>query len=184
MLDASNWHVACGGQVQSSEESVTPKTRRGFTRQPESPNVHIGRSRCFKHHQNSTRRPRERKRAKMGAREGKNNAKCWAVGRLAPTLRAPTLGALTFPRSGPHPSGPHPTLRAPTPPGPPLRAPTLRAEALRASTLCGFGPLRSSFLTCCSFVLFLCIFNCFCFLSFFDFFEIVTVFVFVGFFFF
>ena len=42
---------------------------------------------------------------------------------------------------------------------PRLRAPTLRAKALRASTFSGFGPLRSSFSSCCSF--FLCIFNCF-----------------------
>ena len=35
-----------------------------------------------KHHQNSTRRPqRERKRAKMGAGEGKKSAKFWAVQR-------------------------------------------------------------------------------------------------------
>ena len=54
------------------------------------------------------------------------------------------------------------TLRAPT-----LRPSLLRAEALRASTFSWFGPLRSSFLSCCSFVLFVCIFHCFYFLSFF-----------------
>ena len=65
--------------------------RRGFTRQPESPNV-LPR---FKHHQNSTRRPPERDRKKSehgGERGKKKNAKCWA----------------THP-SGPHPSGLHPS---------------------------------------------------------------------------
>ena len=33
---------------------------RGFTRQPESPNVHISGSRRFKHHQNSTKGPQEK----------------------------------------------------------------------------------------------------------------------------
>ena len=58
--------------------------------------------------------------------------------------------------SGPHPSGP-PTLRAPFLRAPPFGPPSLRAEALRASTFSGFGPLRSSFLSCCSFVFF-CVF--------------------------
>ena len=60
-----------------------PRSRRGFTRQPESPNVHISGPRPSKHHQNSTNRhPRERgKRAKIVAGEGKKRAKFWAVRR-------------------------------------------------------------------------------------------------------
>ena len=82
----------------------------------------------------------------------------------APTLRTPTLGALTFSRSGPHSSGP-PTFGPPFLRAPPFGPPSLRAEALQASTFSVSGPLRSSFLSCCSFVLFLCIFNCFFFLG-------------------
>ena len=86
----------------------------------------------------------------------------------APTLRTPNLGPLLFLGLGPTPLGPRP-----------FRPPFL-PEALRASTFSGFGPLRSSFLTCCSFVLVLCIFNCFYFLTFF-FFKKITVFLFVFF---
>ena len=53
------------------------KSHRGFTRQPVSPNVH-SLHRRFKNHQNSTRRPRERKRAKM---EREKRAKFWAIRR-------------------------------------------------------------------------------------------------------
>ena len=113
---------------------------------------------------------RERKRAKMGAGEGKKSAKFWALRLRAPTLRAPTLrcptlraptlrtptlGALTFSRSGP------PTLRAPFLRAPPFGPPSLRAEALRASTFSGFGPLRSSFFIMLLICFFLCLFNCF-----------------------
>ena len=109
---------------------------------------------------------RERKRAKMGAGEKKKKREILGPHPSSPhaavpdpsgpTLRTPTLGALTFSRSGPHPSGP-PTLRAPFLRAPPFGLPSLRAEALRASTFSGFGPLRSSFLSCCSFVFF-CVF--------------------------
>ena len=167
----------------------------GFTRQPEnSKRAHLSVPALQtppKFHE-KTPRERERKRAKMGAGEGKKSAKFWAS-RLraptlraptlqsptlwAPTLRAPTLGALTFSRSGPHPSAP-PTLQAQTPPGPTLRAPTLLAEALRASTFSGFGLLRSSFFHVAH-LFFFCAFlidsiSC-------HFFEIFTVFVFHGF---
>ena len=48
--------------------------RRGFTRQPRTPNVHIRGKRRFKHHQNSRRgQPRETKRATVGAGEGKKS---------------------------------------------------------------------------------------------------------------
>ena len=104
--------------------------------------------------------PQERNRKSENGRERvKKSAKFWA-----PRLRAPTLRA--------------PTLRGPT-----LWAPTLRAEAPRLSTFSGFGPLRSSFLSCCSFVPFLCIFNCFYFLSCLIFFFKKKNSFFVGFFF-
>ena len=71
------------------------------------------------------------------------------------------------PALGPPPI--EPTLRAPPLLAPPFGPPSLRAEALRASTFSGFGPLRSSFLSCSSFVVI------------FFFFENFTVFVFVVF---
>ena len=48
-----------------------PEGRRGFTRHTESPNVLISGPRCFKHHQNSTRRPPEREKERKWGREGK-----------------------------------------------------------------------------------------------------------------
>ena len=62
--------------------------RWGFTRQPESPNVHISGFRPSKHHQNSTRRPPERHR---------NNETVAGKGRKRAEFGAP------------HPSGPHPS---------------------------------------------------------------------------
>ena len=49
--------------------------RRGFTRQSESPHVHISGPRRFKHHQNSTRKPpeREEKNEFCGGREKKKS---------------------------------------------------------------------------------------------------------------
>ena len=127
-----------------------PRSRRGFTRQPESPNVDISGSRRFKHHQNPTRRPpeREREKAKMGAGVGKKSAKFWA-----PTFGPPPLGPNFFQVWAP-------PLWAPNP--------SLRAEALQAPTFSGFGPLRSSFYHFTHLFFSLCIFNCFYFLSFFD----------------
>ena len=62
------------------------KPLRGFTRQSESPNVHISGPRALqKHHENSTRRHREErerereKKNEMGA--GKKRAKFWVVRR-------------------------------------------------------------------------------------------------------
>ena len=56
--------------------------RRGFTRQPESPNVHISGFRPSKHHQNSTRRHPERHRnSETVAEKGRKRAKFWAVRR-------------------------------------------------------------------------------------------------------
>ena len=114
---------------------------------PRTPNVQFeypGASNTTKFPREDPQREREKER-KWGREMEKKSAKFWP-----PTLRAPTLRA--------------PTLRAPTLGTPTLRPPFFRAEALRASTFSGFGPLRSSFLSCCSFVLFLCIFNCFFFL--------------------
>ena len=49
-----------------------------FTRQPESPNVHISVHLRLKHHQNSTRRhPEREERMKIVAGEGKKRAKFW-----------------------------------------------------------------------------------------------------------
>ena len=96
-------------------------------------------------------REREReKERRWGQEREKKSAKFWA----------PAFGHPPF-----EPTLRFPTLRAHIPPGSTLRPPSLRAEALQASTFSGFGPLRSSFLPCCSFVLFLCIFNCFYFLA-------------------
>ena len=76
---------------------------------PRTPNVHIGGSRRFKHHQNSTRNPNgKRKRTIM--REKK----------------APNFGPLH--PLGPHPSGPHPSALF-------LRPRTLRPRTLRPRTL-------------------------------------------------
>ena len=56
--------------------------RRGFTRQPESPNVHISGFRRSKHHQNSTRRhPERHRKSKTVAGKGRKRAKFWAVRR-------------------------------------------------------------------------------------------------------
>ena len=86
-------------------------TLQGFTRQPESPNVHARGSR-LKHHQNSTRRP---------PREGEKNENCGGRGKKARTsgpppfgasilrglhLRGPPFGAPLFLSWGLHPSGP------------------------------------------------------------------------------
>ena len=67
--------------------------------------------------------PRERKRARMGAGEGKKNAHFWASHPSGP----PPFG----PPSAPHPSGPNFfQVWSPTPPGhPPPRAPTFRCFA-------------------------------------------------------
>ena len=89
------------------------------------PNVHISGPGSFKHHQNSTRRsPREGRRKKIVAGEGKKN--CEILGNFtlrgrhfpslphpsgSPTLQDPTL-RLHHP-SGPHPSGPHPSNAPP-----------------------------------------------------------------------
>ena len=84
--------------------------------------------------------------AKMGAGEGKKRE----------NLLPPAFGP--------------PPYRAPTLRGPTILAPTLQAPTLGASIFSFFGPLRSSFLSCCSFVLFFgAFFNCFYFLSFFFF---------------
>ena len=92
---------------QFSDDGIFGWGRRGFTRQPESPNVHISGPRRFKHHQNSTQGPQEReRRMKIVAEEGKRSAKFWAS-----TLRAP------------HPSGLHPSVLQPS--GPTLRGPTI-----------------------------------------------------------
>ena len=71
---------------------------RGFSRQPEnSKRAHMRVPALQKHHQNSTRRPPEReKRSKMGAGEGKESAKFWAVRRR----RGPAKGG------GPEEEGP------------------------------------------------------------------------------
>ena len=77
------------------------------------------------------------------------------------------------PPFGPRPFGPKLFLGlGPQTSGPPL----LLAEALRAPTFSGFEPLRSS-LSYFPFFFILCIFYCFCFLSFFVF-EFFTVFFF------
>ena len=56
--------------------------RLGFTRQPESPNVHISGSLPSKHHQNSTRTHPERHRnSETVAGKGRKRAKFWAVRR-------------------------------------------------------------------------------------------------------
>ena len=80
--------------------------RRGSTRQPESPNVHISASRRFKHHQNSTRPPREtQKRANWWRERGKKSAKFWAPSLRGPTLRGPTFSGFRAPPFGPLPFG-------------------------------------------------------------------------------
>ena len=56
--------------------------RRGFTRQPESPNVHIQGFGLQKHHQNSKRRhPERHKKSETVAGKGRKRAKFWAVRR-------------------------------------------------------------------------------------------------------
>ena len=127
--------------------------RRGFTRQPEnSKRAHLRVPALQTPPKFHEKTPREReKKSDDGGRRVKKKREILGPRLRAPTLRAPTLR--------------FPTLRAPIPPGSTLRPPSLRAEALQASTFSGFGPLRSSFLPCCSFVFFLCIFNCFYFLA-------------------
>ena len=69
----------------------------------------------------------------------------------------------------PLPSG-NPTLRPPLW-APPFGLPTFGRRRSGPPLFLGLGPLRSSFLSCCSFVLFFCaFFNCFYFLTFFVFF--------------
>ena len=84
------------GVLGLSCEATRPRSRRGFTRQPKSPNVHIRAPRRFKHHQNSTRRPPEREeRVKIVAGEGRKRAKFWAVlGRMGPGKDGPGKGGL------------------------------------------------------------------------------------------
>ena len=85
---------------------LPPPCRRGFTRQPESPNVHTEGLRRFKHHQNSTsRHPDRHKKSEMVAGEGNKSAKFWPPHPSGPHPSGPHP-------SGPHPSGPHPS-RAP-----------------------------------------------------------------------
>ena len=142
--------------------------RRGFTQQPEnSKRAHLRVPELQKHHQISTRRP-PRERAREKERK-------WVRER---EKKARNFGAPAF---GPHPSDPHPwglgpppTLRAPIPPGSTLRPPSLRAEALQASTFSGFGPLRSSFLSCCSICSFVGHFELSFLFCFFFFFENLT----------
>ena len=129
--------------------------RRGFTRQHEnSKRAHLrvpALQTPPKFHEKTPREREREKKSEDGGRRGKKkSAKFWA----------PAFGHPPF-----EPTLRFPTLRAHIPPGSTLRPPSLRAEALQASTFSGFGPLRSSFLPCCSFVLFLCIFNCFYFLA-------------------
>ena len=101
-----------------------PQSR--FTRQPESPNVHMSESQPSSHHQNSTKGPQEREeRMKIVVGEGKKSAKCWLPPILrTPTLCAPPFGAPTF-SSSPLPSGP-PSFWPPTHRASTRRAPTLR----------------------------------------------------------
>ena len=81
-----------GSQAVVCEPQPVWWGRWGFTRQPESPNVHISGPRHFKHHQNSTRRPpRERRKNEIsGGREKKKRE---------------ILGPPPF---SPHPFGPPP----------------------------------------------------------------------------
>ena len=60
------------------------KTHRGFTRQPESPNVHSWNQR-FKHHQNSTKQP---------PREARMNENCGGRGKKGRRLVSRRVGAL------------------------------------------------------------------------------------------
>ena len=93
---------------------------------PRTPNVHISGPRCFKHHQNSTKRPQEKEERKLWREEGKKRANFWA----------------------PHPSGPHPsgpthlgsTLLGSTLLGSTLLGSTLRGSTLLAPTLLGSTP--------------------------------------------
>ena len=77
--------------------------RRGFTRQPESPNVHIG---LQKHHQNSTRRhPERHKKNETVAGKGRKRAKFWAVqGKGGPGEGGPAEGGPA--EGGPAEGGP------------------------------------------------------------------------------
>ena len=85
--------------------------------------------------------PREREKEPKWVREREKKREILGLQPLGPpTLRAPTLRC--------------PTLRSSISPGSTLRPPSLRAEGLRAATFSGFGPLRSLFSSCCSFVLF------------------------------
>ena len=68
----SNVHVWALGLSCASPGGPVWWGRRGSTRQPESPNMHISASRSSKHHQNSTRRPpRERQKQRNGGGKGK-----------------------------------------------------------------------------------------------------------------
>ena len=77
-----------------------------------------------KHHQNSTRRPRDTKKSETVAGKGRKSAKFWALTLRGPTLLAPPFGPPPFgpplfpglgrppfgsPPFGAHPSGPHPS---------------------------------------------------------------------------
>ena len=66
--------------------------------EPETPNVHILGSQCFKHHPNSTRRhPEKDKKSENGAGERQKRAKFWAVRRRGsqPTTTPPTRTTTT-----------------------------------------------------------------------------------------
>ena len=113
--------------------------RRGFTRQPESPNVHTWSS---KHHQNSTRRhPEREEKNEILRREREKRAKFRAPHPSgSPPFGPPTLRASIF--SGPrglHPFGAS-TLSGP----PPFRG----LHPFGASTLSVPPPFRAPTLSC------------------------------------
>ena len=136
----------------SCETPAAPPDRAAGarTRQPEnSKRAHLSAQALQTPPNFHEKTPREgRKERKWEREREKKSAKFWALRLRAPTLRAPHAAV-------PDPSGP-------IPPGSTLRPhlPSSGGPPVRASTFSLFGPLRSSFLSCCSFV-FLCIFNCF-----------------------
>ena len=63
-----------------------PRSRQGFTRQPESPNVHISRVPAFKNTTKIQREDRpERRKNEISGGRGKKRAKFWAVRRRGPS---------------------------------------------------------------------------------------------------
>ena len=105
---------------------------------------------AFKHHQNSTRRPRREGRQEENCGGEGKNAKFWAPHPSGPHffwVRGPTLWGPLHPSrtlrgsiflgSEPHPSGPHHSL-----PHPPRQFGQLRSGQIRLNKLTKYGQIR------------------------------------------